>query len=312
MTRELKEGRKRLILSPSLRYEIETTDLEHGPGYWNYLRVVVTRLPAFANGSWTPRVVLATFERNYGTLYHSFFRFNGHEYFQSGRTYTSQLFVNLDTGAVHDTSIMDHVVPYGAPDKTRSQCLESCFCWASIAGCFGDVLVVEGCFWGGPYDYVCYDFSDPSRGPRYLPMEVSLSADCGDCSVCTGESGTFVYKQTRKYNDKHCAFAEKLTDDIFEDFYQKRTDGCTMSKERDRICFCWRDKDACEACVALDAECDRRCKEINAESVPVIVARYVLKRDGDKIVCLDAFERTESEEDEEQPEPSPVPGKIVE
>lgn len=302
MTKEVKEGRKRLILSPSLRYEIETTDLDNGPGYWNYLRVVVTRLPAFVDGAWTPRTVLATFERNYGTLCHSFFRYNGCEYFQSGRTYMSQLFVNLDTGDVYDTSTMDHVLPHGPrcpPKKPLAQYYESEFCWVAIAGCFGNVLVVDGCFWGGPYEYICYDFADPARGPRYMPIELSLSADDSGCAVRAGEDGTFIYERHREFNAAHNEFEETLTDDLYNEFYGKRTAACETKKERDgNPCLFYSKQSICASCLALHAEEKRLRKEIVAGSVPLLVTRYVLKRDEDEIVCLDQYECSEEDDDE--------------
>ncbi|HCB05503.1 MAG TPA: hypothetical protein PLZ93_08070 [Nocardioides sp.] len=77
----------------------------------------------------------------------------GHDYLIAGEDYQGQTIIELDTGAR-----VDHL-----PDAAEQG---FGFCWAGhLLSPRRDVLVVDGCYWAGPYELVAYDFSRPMHLP---------------------------------------------------------------------------------------------------------------------------------------------------
>lgn len=144
-----KEGTdKKCHLSPSLRYSLHVTAYRTSEGCWNYTRGEVYD----TQGQEGKGVKIADVKRNY-----SMFPFewveghpDGHDYLVCGEDYQGQTVIQLDTGKRVDTE-----------DTSFG------FCWAKIdASPTKDVLAVNGCYWGGPYEVVLFDFSDPMKLPH--------------------------------------------------------------------------------------------------------------------------------------------------
>lgn len=144
-----KEGTgKKCLLSPSLRYSLHVTPYETSKGYWDYTRGEVYD----TQGQEGKGVKIADVKRNY-----SMFPFewveghpDGHDYLVCGEDYQGQTVIQLDTGKRVDTE-----------DNQWG------FCWAKIdASPSKDVLAVSGCYWGGPYEVVLFDFADPMKVPH--------------------------------------------------------------------------------------------------------------------------------------------------
>jgi len=136
-------------LSPSGKYKLLIRSYSTGEGSWNYSRGTVTRV---SDGSEVCDIV-----RNY-SFTHCFVTKNGVEYLITGRSYTSQTIVNLETG--QDMEPQDfHYEGHG-------------FCWTgAVLSPDGNTLLVDGCHWAAPYEFRFYDFTDPeNKGWAALPV----------------------------------------------------------------------------------------------------------------------------------------------
>jgi hypothetical protein len=134
-------------LSPSGRYRLVMRYYDQGRGYWRYSRGTVYRV---SDGS-----EIADVKRNYSTFRHSFVTKDGKEYLISGRSYMGQTIVNLETGVELNDKIWKAEKGYQGFE----------FCWAAHwLSPDGNTLVVNGCHWGGPYEFKFFDFSDPANG----------------------------------------------------------------------------------------------------------------------------------------------------
>lgn len=134
-------------LSPSGRYELEVVPCEPRASDWRFAEGVVRR---------TGRPgALAHIRRNYAAFPFAWCEghANGHDYLIAGEDYQGQTIVELDSGLR-----VDHLAD-GAQQGVE-------FCWARHhVAPMGDVLIVDGCFWGCPYELVAFDFSQPLRLP---------------------------------------------------------------------------------------------------------------------------------------------------
>jgi len=134
-------------LSPSGRYRLVIRYYDQGKGYWRYSRGTVYRV--------SDGVEVADVKRNYSTFHHSIVTKDGDEYLISGRSYMGQTIANLDTGAEYNDKIWKAARGYQGFE----------FCWAAHwLSPDGNTLVVNGCVWGGPYEFKFFDFSDPTTG----------------------------------------------------------------------------------------------------------------------------------------------------
>lgn len=133
-------------VSPSGKYKLAITSIATKPGCWNHTIGTVHNV---ATGS-----QLAEVKRNYSSFPFSWVEghANGHDYLVCGENYQGQTVIELDTGNRKDS----------LPDSAK---LGHGFCWAVHEyNADQKLLVVDGCFWGGPYEYKFYDFSDPMNG----------------------------------------------------------------------------------------------------------------------------------------------------
>jgi hypothetical protein len=103
---------------------------------------------------------------------------DGHDYLVCGETYTSHTAVCLDE---------DFSVTWTEnPDQPSWG-----FCWASIhPNASGDLVAVEGCYWGGPYEVRVYDFSNPRLPTWKLLMR---SEDCAEEFICWDDDTSLTY-----------------------------------------------------------------------------------------------------------------------
>ena len=133
-------------LSPDGRYELEIRVWNNNKG-WSYSEGLA-RTPE----STAP---IATVRRNYPGFPFAWIQDhpNGHDYLVCGEDYQGQTVIELDTGARTDHLPDDAKKGWG-------------FCWAQHhVAPTTETLVVEGCYWGGPYELVAFDFSDPLSLP---------------------------------------------------------------------------------------------------------------------------------------------------
>lgn len=133
-------------LSPSGKYSLHTLEVETRKGCWNYVQGIITNTE-------TDEVV-AEVKRNYGSFPYLFIEHpNGNDYLVCGEDYQGYTVVNL---TAKKTSTF---IPEGWLKGVG-------FCWAKYK--FNretQTLIVDGCYWGCPYEVVTYDFSNPDQLP---------------------------------------------------------------------------------------------------------------------------------------------------
>lgn len=144
-------------ISPSGKYTLITSLYKTKEGCWNYSRGEV-----YAG---TNKV--ADIYRNYSSFPFGWAENhpNGHDYLICSENYQGQTVIELDTGVRIDYLPESAKKGFGfcmasfcpSPDKTR--------------------LVIEGCFWGGPYDLLIVDFSSPMTLPWPILSERDLNFD---------------------------------------------------------------------------------------------------------------------------------------
>lgn len=178
---ENKAGEPKLYKSLSGRYTLTVQAYKTKPGCWNYSQGVVSEDDR----------VIATIQRNYGTFHHGFFRQGETEWMVCGRSYMSQTFVNLSNGKVYDGEI----------DKSE-------FCWSNIhPNPSGTLLLVVGCVWGAPYEYVVYDVSAVETSGVW--KQVPLMGDHG-VDVCISEDDL---DEVKWEDDHHLVIKQAHEDD---------------------------------------------------------------------------------------------------
>ncbi|AGD92852.1 hypothetical protein LBA_00934 [Megavirus lba] len=180
-------------ISTSGKYKLIVETYITKPGCWNYTKGIIHNIET---GS-----VIQEIKRNYCVFHHSFFFKDNQEWLFCGKTYYSQCFINLETGEIFDNSTESK------PDS---------FCWANVkSNPDGNIIIVEQCIWGGPYEIGFYDFTDPSIGwtelefdnyqeNYYLNIEWNYESKWLD-------NDTFEYIQKEDYSIKFQKFYDELT-----------------------------------------------------------------------------------------------------
>lgn len=139
----------KLLFSPSNKYQLNIREYDTGKHYWNYTRGTIYD----ANGK-----EIADVKRNYSAFPYAWVEGhpNGHDYLVCGFNYQGQTIIELDTGKRKDY----------LPEEAK---LGMGFCWAAYEPSPNRLkLAVNGCYWGGPYDIVIVDFSDPIKHLPYI------------------------------------------------------------------------------------------------------------------------------------------------
>jgi hypothetical protein len=172
VARNLSSDPPETFRSPSGNYELTTSRYSTGPSTWQYSRGVAKHL---ADGK-----TIADIKRNYGHFWHAWaLHPNGAEYLLCGEDYQGYSVINLGTGVTHRYFPAEGFDGFG-------------FCWTAVhPSPDGLTLAVEGCIWGGPYEVLFLDFSNP-ESPPFTEL-----ARLGDLDEATGwePDGTFVFER---------------------------------------------------------------------------------------------------------------------
>lgn len=124
--------------SPSGRYRLIVREYAPTPGYTRGLVYAGDRL-------------IGDVKRNYGIFHHGWAEAhaNGHDYLLCGEDYQGQTVIELDTSRRAD------YIPENAKNGSG-------FCCAAYyPSPDGRLIVVDGCYWGCPYELVVCRFDDP-------------------------------------------------------------------------------------------------------------------------------------------------------
>ncbi len=142
--KSLKKGSTGKHESPCGKYDLEISYYDNGKGYWDYSRGIATKAKT--------KEVLADVKRNYGHFWHCWVKHpNGDDYLLCGEDYQGYTIINL-------TDKREIVVE---PSHEFVS-----FCWIGVE--FdeeNEQLIVEGCYWGSPFEEVIFDFSIPENTP---------------------------------------------------------------------------------------------------------------------------------------------------
>ena len=115
--------------------------------YWNYTRGLL--YSAHTNE------LLVDIKRNYSSFWYLFVEHpNGNEYFLCGRNYHGGY-------SIFDLTNHKEYEHIPKPKYEFSQF----FCWVEAKFLDNQELVVYGCYWGAPFEFVRFDFSDPTNIP---------------------------------------------------------------------------------------------------------------------------------------------------
>ncbi|QKF94372.1 hypothetical protein QKU48_gp0914 [Fadolivirus algeromassiliense] len=185
--------------SPSGKYKLIIGHYRTKEGAWNYSSGRLVRL--------SDNKEIITINRNYSTFHHSWFIKNNHEWIQTGSTYMSQLFVDLDTGFIYDN--LEKL------SQTKEYKNGASFCWTK---CWinndGNTLVVLGCYWACPYEYKFYDFSSPGKGWEELKTDVEYH-EHGTKLPEWNQDGTCTIYDTQNFIEYKGKLIDENSDEYF-------------------------------------------------------------------------------------------------
>ena len=127
-------------------YTLSVGKYHTGAGSWDFTRGLLTD----GNGD-----TIADIKRNYGSFWHAFLTHpNGHDYLLCGEDYQGYTIVDITEKTIHS--------------YIGDESLKGCgFCIVDFVDYDHtiDQITVEGCYWGAPFEYVVYNFKDPTILP---------------------------------------------------------------------------------------------------------------------------------------------------
>lgn len=151
------------VTSPSGRYTLSVSS----DGHWNSTGIV--RLAGTKKS-------IATIKRDYSSFPHLWIEnYAGpdgieHDFLVCGEDYQGQTVCELDTGTKRN------FLPTAAKDGHG-------FCWTEMRfDLASKIIIVNGCIWACPFEYRCYDFSDP-----FDLREIEIVDDVSDIGYMDGD-----------------------------------------------------------------------------------------------------------------------------
>lgn len=179
---EIQREHEQELLSPCGNYKLDIYKYVTGPGTWTFTEGVITRL--------SDNKEIISVKRNYSAFYYFFHD----KYFIAGEDYEGYSIINLET------EIVNVYFPEAGFKGIG-------FCWACVYGVVNNKLIVEGCYWGGQYEVVIYDFTNPEVLP--LPEIERFDVD-GYVKI---EGNTLIIEQELEYRLSDGKLYNDLSDD---------------------------------------------------------------------------------------------------
>ena len=180
---EVEKEHHKEYLSPCKKYKLDIYKYPTHEGKSNYTEGVITRL--------ADNKELGSVKRNYDSFPYIFIN----NYLICGEDYQGYSIVDLEKE--------EHNVYF--PDEGFKG---HGFCWACMYGVSdSNKLVVEGCYWGGQYEVVVYDFSNPTLLP--LPELERFEVD----GYAKLEGNTLTIEQELEYRLSDGAFYNDLSEE---------------------------------------------------------------------------------------------------
>jgi hypothetical protein len=159
------------------RYTLTIETYLTRPGCWEYTRGIIK----------AGNTILFEVQRNYSSFLHLEFLAHGHDFCIVGSSYMQPTLLDLTTRSIYPI------------DNDE-------FCWTGAhLSPSNRTLLIEGCYWGAPYEYKFYDlsvvFSDSpdqrilKRLPTQMDHEIHFLIEDGDWSVLIDCDCTFKWDQ---------------------------------------------------------------------------------------------------------------------
>ena len=180
---------EQIVLSPSKEFELIICSYKTKEGCQNYTNGTIIRI--------SDKKIIAEIKRNSCIFNHTFFMKNGEEWLQTGRTYMSQIFVNLITEKIYEN----------LGEKSDG------FRWSNLLiSADGCTLAVCGCYWD-VYVYKFFDFTNPDDLWPELCIETKepfYGTETGDYDGHWNNDSTFtIYFTNTVYDDEDLVDVEK-------------------------------------------------------------------------------------------------------
>lgn len=191
------------VISPSGKYKLVIGNYRTKEGCWEYTCGEIYDVKDDR--------LICKIPRNYSRFSHGFFNKNNQEWLVTGITYMSQVFVNMDTCEVFDDVVKER-------ESGRYQNGAS-FCWSNMWGSpDGNILAVQGCYWGGSYDVLFYDISDISKGWFEIKQKEYYEASSLKDPHWNEDNTFTIYcsSEYKKLNDKYYHFQDDEFDNMTE------------------------------------------------------------------------------------------------
>jgi hypothetical protein len=142
-----REAVPEVFRSSSGEFELEVSGYESDVSTLGYSRGIVRR--SGASGA-----VIADVKRNFPSFWHAWINHsNGNEYLLCGEDYQCYNVIELGSGR-QSLTVPPEIVGGGG------------FCWTSVVPSPSkNLIAVEGCVWGGPWEVLILDFREPLQSP---------------------------------------------------------------------------------------------------------------------------------------------------
>lgn len=138
-------------LSPSNKYRLEIYQYKTREGGWNYSLGNIYEIQS--------EKLIASIYRNYPAFPYCWVNQNNKEYLIGGENYQGQTVVDLQTGDTKSFMSEGYEKGHG-------------FCFGSMnPSPDGNLLAVEGCYWGAPWQIKIFDITNILEGPKEIPIE---------------------------------------------------------------------------------------------------------------------------------------------
>lgn len=146
-SQEQKREKSDIYISPSGMYTLIINYYDNGKGYWDYTSGTVfnTKELEEKNNNARPNAFIT---RNYGSFWHCFVQKNEEEYLLCGSDYQGYSVIRCSNGERLD---------YLYPNSTKHGIG---FCWIDCEQVEENIIIVNGCYWGAPFEVVQYDISN--------------------------------------------------------------------------------------------------------------------------------------------------------
>lgn len=160
--------------SPSGKYTLVVSTESQRKEGWKYSRGVVKNK--------VTQEVTADIRRNYENFWHCWIQRDKQEYLLCGEDYQGYTIINATSGKRQSYLPPEAIEGFG-------------FCFASVETAPDqNYLLVDGCYWAGPYELRIYDFRNPEVLPYPLLKRITLEESFETSQEWVVEDGKMIFR----------------------------------------------------------------------------------------------------------------------